>query len=103
MALNAATGKTYHLAPLLAAAAPGVLRRALDAPAPRAAVTAGLIAVLIGYGGLLVAGIEPPFTLWQGQPGGVCVEVATFAALGLAIGAGTGPTWLARRIWHRPP
>lgn len=101
-ALTAATGKTYHLAPLIAAAAPGALRRALGVPAgTKAAVAAGFAAVLIGSLGILIAGVEPTATLWPGQPGGVRGEVAAFAALGLAIGAGTGPTWWLRRLARR--
>lgn len=101
VALTAATGRTYHLAPIVAAAAPGVLARALDLP-PSRAVLAGLLAAAAGWLSILILGVEPRATLWPGQPGGVRVETAVFVALGLAIGAGRGATWLARRMMKRP-
>lgn len=98
--LTAATGKTYHVAPLLAAAAPGFLLR--GHPRWRGpALVIGAIAVAGGWLLIVLAGIAPTATIVQGQPGGVGGEVIAFAALGLAVGAGRGPVWLAVRLLRR--
>ena len=95
--LTAATGKTYHLAPLLAATAPGFVMRAR--PRPRLpALAIGVIGVAVGWLLIVLSGIAPTATIVDGQPGGVAGEVVAFAALGLAIGAGRGPTWLVGRL-----
>jgi hypothetical protein len=98
--LTAQTGKTYHVAPLLVAAAPGVLARGVGV-SPPAAVTAGLVTFAAGWLAILAAGIEPSATLFAHQPGGVAVETLAFGALGAAVGAGRGPVWVARRLLRR--
>ena len=100
VALTATIGKTYHLAPLLAAAAPGVLARLLKMPTT-AAAGAGLVAATAGWVAILGLGIEPTATLVSGQPGGVRLETALFLAVGVLIGAGYGPAALARRLAGR--
>jgi hypothetical protein len=98
--LTAYTGKTYHVAPLLVAAAPGILARRAAAP-PRGAFWAGLATFAAGWVVILVAGIEPSATMFAHQPGGVAAETAAFGALGAAVGAGRGPMWLVRRLARR--
>lgn len=95
--LTAATGKTYHLAPLIAAALPGVLAAAQAAPrgaagrSPRRtaalAAVAGGLAVAAGWAAIVAAEIEPTATLVAEQPGGVTGEVVAGAIAGAAAGA----------------
>jgi hypothetical protein len=95
--LTAATGKTYHLAPLIAAAAPGVLLRGReDRRRPTLAIAA--LAVAIGWTVIVVTGVEPSATILPGQPGGVTGEVVSFGLVGIAVSAGRGPVWLALRL-----
>jgi len=89
--LTAWTGKTYHLAPLLAAAAPGYLARFAGWPsrsrgAVLALVALGGVAVAGGWSVIVAAGIEPTATLVPGQPGGVPLEVAIIGLLGALLG-----------------
>ena len=94
IALTAATGKTYHLAPPLVAAAPGAVIR-LRAPAPASApavVASGLMTVAVGWLAIVVLQIEPPATVIAGQPGGVIAEVIVGALAGaLLAGTAGGP------------
>ena len=89
VALTAATGKTYHLAPLLAALAPGVFARAMLG---RLGWAVGLVAGLLGFAialggwGIIVSLDERPSALlFDGQPGGVFGEVLGGALVGGAI------------------
>lgn len=85
--LTAATGSTYHLAPLIVAAAPAVLARAAEAAvSPIAAVVAGAIAAAAGWVAIVIAGVEPTATVIADQPGGVAGEVVVAGIVGLAIG-----------------
>ena len=89
--LTAWTGTTYHLAPLLAAAAPGYVARSAGWPSrSRGAVLAVValagVAVAGGWAVIVAAGIEPTATLVHGQPGGVPAEVAVAALLGALLG-----------------
>jgi hypothetical protein len=100
IALTALTGKTYHLAPLLVAAAPGILARS-SPRLRRRATWAGVATTLAAWLVIAAAGLEPSATIIEHQPGGVALETAVFGALGAAIGAGRGPTWLVRRLLVR--
>jgi hypothetical protein len=85
VALTALEGRTYRLAPLLAAAAPGVAARILGVRAEvvvRSVVVAGLLTAAIAWGVIEVLGIVPSAMLWDGQPGGVRAEVAAVAVAG---------------------
>jgi hypothetical protein len=89
--LTAWTGKTYHLAPVLAAAAPGYVARFAGWPSRSRAAVLGLAvvgggAVGGGWSAIVAAGIEPTATLVHGQPGGVLVEVVVGALLGVVLG-----------------
>lgn len=95
--LTASTGKTYHLAPLLVGAAPGAVSRRLGVRAG-GAIWAGVASVGVAWLAIVAAGVEPSATIFERQPGGVPAEVVVFAALGLVIGVGRGPTWLAGRL-----
>ena len=89
VALTALDGRTYHLAPLIAAAAPGVAARILGARAAvivRSVVAAGLLTAAIAWAAIEVLGIVPSTTLWDGQPGGVRAEVAAAALAGALVG-----------------
>jgi hypothetical protein len=97
IALTALTGKTYHLAPLLVAAAPGILARS-GPRLRRRATWSGVATTLAAWLVIAAAGLEPSATIIEHQPGGVPLETAAFGALGAAIGAGRGPTWLVRRL-----
>lgn len=88
IALTAATGKTYHLAPLLGAIAPALTIRAVLGT--RIGASSGLVlgtlgaALMLGAWGLIVAlDIEPHATLADGIPGDVFGEVVIGAAIGL--------------------
>lgn len=86
--LTAATGKTYHLAPLLAAAAPAaVVFTQGDGRLPPAWLVAaiGLAAAAAGWLVILAAGIKPTATFVPGQPGGVWLEVAGGGLFGAAV------------------
>ena len=91
--LTAATGKTYHLAPLLGALAPALTLRAVagervgvGAGGALGGVGAGLM--LAAWGIIVALGIEPDATLAEGIPGDVFGEVVIGAAIGvLASGA----------------
>lgn len=92
VALTALTGKTYHLAPLLAALAPGAAARMLGAtrrslPVAAAAALLGAAVAAIGWGLIVAWGVEPAATIVDGQPGGVAGEVLAGIALGSAVGA----------------
>ncbi len=90
IALTAASGKAYHLAPVMAAAAPGFVvmagRRAARPSALSVALT-GLGAVGVGWLFVFAAGIEPTVTVLPRQPGGVPAEVVLGAVFGAALGA----------------
>lgn len=92
VALTALTGKTYHLAPLIAAAAPAVVvgaRWGSERPGRSAALASalGLSAVAAGWAAMTALGITPAATIVDDQPGGVSGEVAIGALLGAALGA----------------
>ena len=88
VALTAATGKTYHLAPIVIAAAPGITARAAEREVSWSVVAAtGLIAVAVGWAVIVATNIEPTATLAEGQPGGVEGEVVLGALIGAAISA----------------
>ncbi len=90
--LTGLTGKTYHLAPPLAALAPGLLlhfeggaegrRRALVL-----ATAIGALAVLVGWAIIAAADFDLGSTFIPDQPGGVDGEVLVGGLVGLALGA----------------
>lgn len=96
--LTANTGTTYHLFPLVIAAAPGVLPRLLqDVPLSS---RAGTVAMMLGATAVVVAWITlvaldemPHVTLIGDQPGGVEGEFVVFGLLGAFAGGwwGTRP------------
>jgi len=95
--LTALTGKTYHLAPTVAAMAPAGIAW-LRGTRPRqghavALVGLGLIAAALGWSIIAGAGIEPSATIIDGQPGGVLGEVIVAGLAGTALGGAL----LARR------
>jgi len=103
--LTAWTGKTYHLAPVLAAAAPAVVARGRGPVAsPRVAFLAGAgVGVALGAWAALVAlGIEPTATVVDRQPGGVAGEVVLGALAG-AVGAAASPLLRRRRRGRARP
>lgn len=87
--LTAATGKTYHLASLLAALAPGVFLRTAAGrhgwPVALLAALLGVAIALAGWGVILAIDEEPTAVLFAGQPGGVFGEVLGGALIGGAI------------------
>ncbi len=92
IALTAATGKTYHLAPLLGAVGPGLTVRSLLGT--RLGWMSGLAlggagaALMIGCWGIILAlDIEPTTTIADGIPGDVLGEVIIGAAAGAVISA----------------
>jgi hypothetical protein len=88
VALTAATGKTYHLAPIVIAAAPGIAARATEREVSwTVAAATGLAAVAAGWAVIVAADIEPSAMLVEGQPGGVEGEVVVGALIGAAISA----------------
>lgn len=99
VALAAATGKTYHVAPLVIAAAPGWTLRWWHEAAERelSSDLVARVAVLIALMGaagvaagtlaILATGTHPTATILPDQPGGVAGEIAFFAALGLFVSA----------------
>ena len=98
VALTMSTGKTYHLAPAIVAAAPPYLWRAADRARSRAPLIAGPATGIAAWLVLVAFGQVPSATLVPGQPGGVWPEAALAIALGVAVGAGKGPSAVARAI-----
>lgn len=98
VALTAATGKTYHLAPPIIAWLPGLAvslarRSAVDHTSARGRLRLGLLAstlgiaiVVAGWVVISRAGIRPSATVFHGQPGGVPGEVAVTAGIGALLG-----------------
>ncbi len=89
VALTAFDGRTYHLAPLIAAAAPGLAARFLGLrvePAILSLAIVGIAACAAAWALIELLDLVPSATLWQGQPGGVCGEVAVSAAIGGLVG-----------------
>lgn len=85
VALTLATDRTYHLAPVVIAAAPGVAARALERKIPTGlALIPGLVAVAVGWALIVAADAEPTATLAEDQPGGVTGEVVIGALVGAA-------------------
>lgn len=89
--LTALTGKTYHLAPLLAALAPGLSVRLLGAarrsyPLATSAALLGAAIAALGWGLIVAWGIEPSATIVGDQPGGVAGEVLAALVIGSAAG-----------------
>lgn len=89
--LTALTGNTYHLAPLLAALAPGLSVRLLDAarrsyPLAAAAALLGASVSALAWGLIVAWGIEPTATIVSNQPGGVTGEVLVGILIGSAAG-----------------
>ncbi len=100
--LTANTGTTYHLFPLVIAAAPGALPRLLrDVPLSRragaVAVALGALAVAAAWITLVALDEMPRAVLFSGQPGGVEGEFVLFGLLGALAGGwwGTRPTEIA--------
>jgi hypothetical protein len=99
VALTAVTGKTYHVAPLVVAAAPGwVLRwwheaEGRELPSGASALTSVLVAVIgaasvaAGSLAILATGTHLSATIIPDQPGGVVGETVFFSALGLFVSA----------------
>jgi hypothetical protein len=58
-------------------------------------------AVATGWGAIVLAGIEPSATVVRAQPGGVSWEVAVLGLVGLAVGAGRGPSRRVVRLRDR--
>lgn len=90
--LTALTGKTYHLAPLLASLAPGLSARLLGAarrayPLAAAAALSGAAVAALGWGLIVAWGIEPTATIVGDQRGGVTGEVLAGIVIGSVIGA----------------
>ncbi|MGI9659597.1 MAG: hypothetical protein ACR2OD_11860 [Gaiellaceae bacterium] len=88
IALTAATGKTYHLAPLLGTIAPALTIRAVTSirVGGLSGLALGAIGALLMLGawGIIVAlHIEPHATLAEGIPGDVFGEVVIGAAIGV--------------------
>ena len=81
-------GRTYHLAPALVAAAPGVAGRLLglsvlgSGVAGATVVVAGVTTALGAWGFLGLTGLATTATLWPGLPGGVRAEIGGAIALG---------------------
>lgn len=91
--LTALTGKTYHLAPLLTALAPGLSARLFGAarrsyPLAAAAALVGAAVAALGWGIIVAAEIEATATIVGDQPGGVGGEVVVAIALGSVLGGG---------------
>ena len=85
--LTLATDRTYHLAPVVIAAGPGVIARVSEREISSSlAVIPGLIAVAVGWAVIVAADAEPTATLAEGQPGGVEGEVIGAALIGALIG-----------------
>jgi hypothetical protein len=85
--LTLATDRTYHLAPVVIAAGPGVIARVSEREISWSlAVIPGLIAVAVGWAVIVAADAEPTATLAEGQPGGVEGEVIGAALIGALIG-----------------
>lgn len=85
--LTRASGLTYHLFPLVIAAAAPVLPKMLfGRPLPRPIAfrfaSGGLLAVAAGWLTMVAGGFAPTATFVTGQPGGVLGEVILFALLG---------------------
>lgn len=88
--LTALTGKTYHLAPAVAAMAPAGIAW-LRGARPRqgyavALLGLGLMAAASGWAVIAGVGIEPSATIIDGQPGGVLGEVIVAGLAGAALG-----------------
>jgi hypothetical protein len=93
--LTVNTGTTYHLFPLVIAAAPGVIPRLvfdrpLDARQGTLATLLGLAAVAVAWGALELLEEMPSATLLSDQPGGVRGEFAVFGVLGALAGSWWG-------------
>lgn len=87
VALTLATSQTYHLAPVVIAAAPGVIARVAERRISwPLAVIPGLIAVAVGWAVIVAADAEPTATLIENQLGGVEGEVIAGALVGAVIG-----------------
>ena len=90
--LTAWTAQTYHLAPVLVAAAPGfVAWSGGGAPlryGPPGSFALGAAAAALGWIAIVVVGIEPTAALVDDQLGGVVGEVVVGGLLGGLIGAG---------------
>ena len=100
--LTANTGTTYHLFPLVIAAAPGALPRLLrDVPlssrAGTVAMALGVLAVAVAWITLVALDEMPRAVLFAGQPGGVGGEFVVFGLLGALAGGwwGTRPSKIA--------
>jgi hypothetical protein len=101
VALTAATGATYHLAPPIVAAAPGVVAWAGGggrSPVESVVLAViGLLVAVLGWAVILATGNEPNATIVKDLPGGVWGEVVVGALLGALAGA-----WQARRAAPAP-
>ena len=99
VALTALDGRTYHLAPLVVAAAPGVAARAFGAPTGlvgRRLAIVGILACACAWAVIELLDVVPSATLLHDQPGGVRAEVAVSSASGALVGV------LASRRPRRP-
>ena len=93
--LTVNTGTTYHLFPLVIAAASGVIPRLVfdSALTPRQGTLAtllGIAAVAVAWGALELLGEMPSATLIADQPGRVRAEFAVFGLLGALAGSWWG-------------
>ena len=85
--LALSTDRTYHLAPVIIAAVPGVIARVSEREVSwPLAVIPGLIAVAIGWAVIVAADAEPTTTLIEDQWGGVTGEVIGGAIIGALAG-----------------
>ena len=92
IALTAATGKTYHLAPLLGALGPALTARSILGTrlgwlTGLTLGGAGALLMLTSWGIIVALDMEPTATLTDGIPGGVLGEVVIGGAAGAIISA----------------
>ena len=94
--LTIATDRTYHLAPVIIAVAPGVIARVSERRIGWSlAAIPGLVATAIGWAVIVAADAEPSATLAEGQPGGVEGEVVVGALVGAAASILIGRSYRA--------
>jgi hypothetical protein len=90
IALTALDGRTYHLAPIVVAAAPGIAARALGLSISLVSpslIVVGIVTTGLAWAVIELIGVAPSATLWHGQPGGVRAEVVVATIVGALLGA----------------